>query len=109
MKRLLGNIALAAIFSLAAFGATFKGVVMDTMCAAAKKDPATHTRQCALGCAQSGYGLVMADGTFLKFDKAGNAKALAALKASTKADDLTATVEGTKSGDMIKVKSVKLD
>lgn len=80
--------------------------MVDVMCKG--NDLATHTRQCAIKCSKSGYGLVNAEGKFVKFDEAGNAKALAALNASTKEKDLKATVTGTMDGDVIKVESIEL-
>ena len=49
-----------------------------------------HMRQCALmtPCQKSGYGVFTFENKFLTFDVAGNQKALAALKASKKEDDL---------------------
>jgi hypothetical protein len=69
-----------------------------------------HTRQCALmpACQRSGYGVFTYDNKFLKFDPAGSRKALAALKASKKEDDLKVEVTGVIEGDMIKVASLKL-
>jgi hypothetical protein len=69
-----------------------------------------HTRQCALmpACQRSGYGVFTYDNKFLKFDPAGSRKALAALKASKKEDDLKVEVTGEIMGDMIKVASLKL-
>lgn len=69
----------------------------------------THTRSCALACQASGYGIITADGTFLKFDKAGSQKALSELKASTKKDHLRATVTGEQEGGSVKVQTIKLD
>jgi hypothetical protein len=51
---------------------------------------------------------VLPDGKFVKFDEKGNAKALAALKASAKEKDLKGKVTGTMSGEVIKVDSVEL-
>jgi hypothetical protein len=70
------------------------------------KDLAGHTRQCAVTCAKSGFGVVTADGKFLKFDEAGNAKALGALKTLSKEKDLKAKVTGTVDGDLIKVDAI---
>jgi hypothetical protein len=95
----------AAALSFAAD--SFTGTLTDTMCKG--KDQATHTAKCAMACAKSGYGLITADGTFLKFDKAGDEKALAALKATSKESNLKATVTGTRQGDTLKVESVELD
>lgn len=69
-----------------------------------------HTRECALkpACQRSGYGVFTYDNKFLKFDAAGSRKALAALKASKKEDDLKVEVTGVIEGDMIKVASLKL-
>jgi hypothetical protein len=89
---------------------TFKDVsVVDVACS--KKvaaDADSHTRDCALMCAKSGYGIVTADKKFLKFDADGNAKIAAALKASDKTDHLRVNVSGDVQGDTIKVASVKL-
>ncbi len=84
--------------------------VIDSMCAAKMKaNPDMHTRECALGCAKSGLGILTSDGTFLKFDAKGTDEAVAALKASKQKDHLRATVTGERQGDMIKVASFKLD
>lgn len=106
MRRVLGIGAGAMFLCAAAFAETWSGTVVDTMCKA--KDPATHTRQCALGCAKGGFGLVTTDGKFVKFDEAGNAKTVAALKASSKDKDLQAKVTGSLEGDTIKVESIQL-
>ncbi len=103
--------ALRLVSSLALFGAvalaeTWNGTLIDQMCKA--KDPVSHTRQCAINCAKSGFGILTADGKYVKFDAAGNKKALAVLTKSTKENDLKATVTGTLQGDVIKVATVAL-
>ena len=85
---------------------TWNGTLVDAMCK--KQDLASHTTKCALGCAKSGYGLVLADGRFLKFDEAGNAKALGVLKATSKEKDLKAKVTGTLDGETVQVETVEL-
>jgi hypothetical protein len=89
---------------------TFKDVsVVDVACSkkvAAAAD--AHTRDCALMCEKSGFGIVTADKKFLKFDPDGNAKVLEALKASEQKDHLRVNVSGDVQGDTIKVTSVKL-
>ncbi len=97
---------------LAAFPAlmcaeTWNGTLVDAMCK--KQDLASHTAHCALSCSKSGYGLVLADGKFIKFDEGGNAKALAVLKATSKEKDLKAKVSGTLDGDTVQVDSVELE
>jgi len=86
---------------------TWSGTLVDVMCK--KQDLASHTTECALKCAKSGYGLVLVDGRFIKFDEAGNVKALAALKATSKEKDLKAKVTGTLSGETVQVESVALE
>jgi hypothetical protein len=88
---------------------------MDKMCSAkaisgGQKAAAAHDRACALmpPCTQSGYGVFTVDNKFLIFDGEGNKKALAALNASKKKDDLKVTVTGDVQGDTIKVASLKL-
>jgi hypothetical protein len=97
---------LSFTFVAAAAAADFSGTVVDVMCRA--KDLAGHTRECAVTCSKSGYGLVTGDGKFLKFDEGGNARTLAALKKATKEKDLKAKVTGTVDGDVLKVQAIEL-
>lgn len=106
MKRVLWICAATASFCLAASGETWTGTVVDMMCKG--KDLASHTAKCAVNCAKGGYGLVLADGNFVKFNEKGNAKALAALKATTKEKDLKAKVSGSLDGDVIQVDSIEI-
>jgi hypothetical protein len=85
---------------------SWTGTIVDVMCKG--KDLASHTRQCALNCAKGGFGLVLSDGRFLKFNEAGNAKSLAVLKSATKEKDIKAKVSGTLDGDVIQVQSVEI-
>src|SRR5262245_54852407 len=98
-------------FAMALTAATWKNVsLIDSQCVdKAKADPDKHTKKCALACEDGGYGILTAEGKFLKFDAAGNEKAEKALEATQKTDHLRATVEGTVSGDEIKVASVTID
>jgi hypothetical protein len=84
---------------------SFSGTVVDVMCKG--KDLSGHTRECAVTCAKSGYGLVTADGKFLKFDESGNARTLSSLKKLTREKDLKAKVTGTMDGDVLKVQSIE--
>jgi hypothetical protein len=102
LARLVGPLlALAA----AACAESFSGTVVDVMCRG--KDLAGHTRECALSCAKSGYGLVQADGKFLKFDESGNARTMAALKKLARDKDLKAKVTGAIDGDVLKVEAIE--
>ena len=105
MKSIALSLVLLAAPAIAAAADSVSGTVVDVMCRG--KDLASHTRQCAVTCAKSGFGVVTADGKFLKFDEAGNAKTLAALKTLTKEKDLKAKVTGTIDGDLIRVESVE--
>ncbi|MND08901.1 hypothetical protein D3C83_318470 [compost metagenome] len=51
---------------------------------------------------------MLADGKFVKFDEAGNAKAMALLKSTSKEKDLKAKVTGTLDGEVIQVTSIDL-
>ena len=92
--------------SVPALAETWTGTLVDVMCKG--KDLAGHTRECALTCAKSGFGVVLSDGKFLKFDESGNAKALGALKSSSKDKDLKAKITGSKDGETIQVDSLEL-
>jgi len=83
--------------------------IVDANCSAkVKNNPDAHTRNCAMQCAKSGFGILTADGTYLKFDSHGNDQVVAALKTSQAKDHLRATVTGERDGDTIKVQSVKM-
>jgi hypothetical protein len=106
MKRFVILTAAASLFLGAAFAGTLNGTLVDVMCK--DKDLAGHTTKCALGCAKGGFGLVLSDDKFVKFDEAGNAKALAALKATSKEKELKAKVTGTVDGDNVQVESIEI-
>ncbi len=103
MKRF---VTLALLLAGTALADTWNGTLVDVMCRG--KDLASHTRQCALNCARSGFAVVTADGKFLKLDESGNAKALAALKASTKDSDLKVRVGGSAKDGVIQVDTLEL-
>jgi len=85
------------------------GAAADVSCSKrVAADPDSHTRDCALKCAGSGFGIVTSDQKFLKVDAAGNEKIVEALKASDKKDHLRVNVEGDVQGDTLKVSSIKL-
>ena len=111
MKK-IAYLAALGMVALPAFAATetFSDVpVVDVNCS--KKvaaDPDSHTKDCALKCQGSGYGIVTQDKQFLKLDPNGNKDVVAALKASDKKDHLRADVTGDREGDTLKVTSFKL-
>jgi len=125
LLRLLFVVGLPAGFLMGAQAEDIKGVLMDQMCSG-KADlhisgstgslvggrivAEAHTRECALmpQCQKSGYGVYTSGNKFLKFDEGGNRKALAALKASAKLDDLEVEVTGEVKDDTIKVATLKI-
>jgi hypothetical protein len=112
MNKLTSLLALAAFCAAPAFAAaeSFKDVpVVDVNCS--KKvaaSPDSHTRECALKCAGSGFGIVTKDQHFLKFDAAGNKRITEELKSSRKKDHLRVDVDGTLKGDTLEVSSISL-
>lgn len=119
MKKITGLLLWAALglFPAVVSAAEIKGVLLDQACASGdglkdgQKGALKHERECALmdGCAKSGFGVVTADDKFLKFDAAGNQKALAMLQKTTKKDDLRIKVTGDVTGDQITVESITLE
>ena len=99
------------LFSISAAATTWNNVVlMDKNCSRkAAANPDAHTRDCALQCANSGYGIVTSDGKYLKFDQAGDQQSLKLLKSTDKKDHLRVTVDGDEKDGTIAVKSIKLD
>src|ERR1700693_6496167 len=104
MKKLIAGFVWTPVCALAETGS---GTVVDVMCK--NNDLASHTKDCAVKCAKSGYGIVLADGKFIKFDERGNVKALAGLKATSKEKDLKAKVTGTVKEDVIQVESIQIE
>ena len=86
MKKLLCLIAVAVAFPMALRAETWKNAAL-----------------------MDGYGILTSDGSFLKFDAAGNKQVEAALKATKKTDHLRVDVQGELKGSEIAVKSVSLD
>jgi len=110
VKRISFVLALAiALPALAAAEAWNDVSMIDTQCSSkAKANPDAHTRQCALMCSKSGFGIVDASGNYLKFDAKGNEEALKLLNASSKKDHLRVDVQGNKEGDVIHVESLRM-
>src|SRR4051794_33325207 len=88
MKRIVMAMAVAmALPALAAAEAWNDVSIIDSQCSAkVKANPDAHTRQCALMCSKSGFGIVDSSGNYLKFDDKGNQEALKLLQSSSKKD-----------------------
>ncbi|MGA2712232.1 MAG: hypothetical protein ABSG41_03925 [Bryobacteraceae bacterium] len=125
LSRLLVFASCVSGFAVVAPAADIKGVLMDQKCSGTadlRISSSTgslvggmivaeaHTKECALmpECQKSGYGVYTSDNKFLKFDEEGNRKAIAAIKASTKIDDLEVEVTGEVKDNTIKVATLKL-
>ena len=110
MRKFMLLLASVVLFTIPALSETFHNVpVVDKNCSSkVAANPDAHTRECALKCAASGYGIVTSDQKFLKFDADGNAKIKEALQASDKKDHLRVDVSGDVENDILKVKSIKL-
>jgi hypothetical protein len=125
MKKLLISLIVAGTFAIAAHAEEIKGILMDQnssgeadlrisgatgLLEGGRIVAEAHTREDLLKPEnqKSGYGVYTSDNKFLKFDEAGNRKALAAIKASTKLDDFEVEVTGEVKGDTIKVASLKV-
>lgn len=106
MKRIFPTAIAVLGFSTLALAETWTGTVVDVMCKG--KDLASHTAKCAVSCSKGGYGLVLPDGKFVKFNETGNAKALAALKATPKEKDIKGKVTGALQDDVIQVESIEI-
>lgn len=105
MKRMLIPAVMLIALTALASAETFTGTVVDVMCKG--KDLASHTRDCAISCSKSGFGLVQANGKFLKFDESGNARALSLLKKNSQDKDLKAKVTGTLDGPVLNVETIE--
>lgn len=112
MKKLVSAVVLLGAGAVPALSAatSYQNVpLLDVGCSKkAATNPDAHTRDCAMACAKSGFGIVTSDQHFLKFDPEGNAKILDELKASSKKDHLRVNVNGDVEGDTLKVTSVTL-
>ena len=88
---------------------TLTGDVIDNMCADANKDNlaafvATHAKQCALSCADSGYA-IFAEGKLTKFDQDSNAKVAEYLKKED--SKLQVVVTAKKIGEELSLVSIE--
>ena len=104
-----------ALVSLPLAAENVEGILVDKMCSSKIVEKGygaakAHTKMCALmdPCKASGFGVVTADGKFLKFDKKGDQQALKALEATDKDDNITVKVDGNVSGGNIKVENLSL-
>jgi hypothetical protein len=102
----------ASVALVRAQAETVSGYLVDVKCGTTRANdagfPAEHTKECMLmdACMKSGYGVMTADKKLIKFDAAGNEKALALLKATKKDKDWKVTVKGTMKDNVLVVDSI---
>lgn len=101
-KAVLLTSSLAACFG----GETLAGHLMPSKCR--NDDPKTHTRDCALQCRSTGFGVLTENGDYISFDAAGNKKATELLeKATGRTTDLRVSVQGARKGATLTVESIR--
>ena len=112
MRKLLTLMALVVFGSTLSLAATFAGKLVDASCAEAQKGAA-----CTPTATTTSFALE-SSGKMYKLDSTGNQKAAEAMKATTNSAnrsqnekataEITATVNGTLSGDELKVDSIQV-
>lgn len=91
-----------------------EGHLVDKMCSAkvlkgGAEAAKGHTKSCALmtNCKGSGFGVVTADGRFIKFDADGDRMAEKMLDISSDDEDIRVTVNGKIDGDTMAVVAIQ--
>ncbi len=102
-------VALLCALPVMSLATTWENVpIVDHTCAdVAKAKPDGHPRDCLIQCAASGYQ-ILANGTWIALDAAGNREALEALKGSTRMDHIRVNVTGERAGAVIHARSVTI-
>lgn len=110
LKRILFTLTLGIALPAFCAAESWTNVAMiDTQCSSkVKANPDAHTRNCALMCAKSGFGIVDSTGNYLKFDDKGNQEAQKLLEGSSKKDHIRVDVTGNQNGGVIHVESLRL-
>ena len=114
-KSFFAGVLISGLLSGAAFAADsqkFTGVLIDAKCGGnqmKKEDPEKaaekdHKKACTLKCAKDGDMAFIMGKDMLKLDADSKAKAVAYLE---KNDASKVTIEGTKTGDMLKIEKIE--
>jgi hypothetical protein len=104
-------VAIGLVMPVAALADEWKGVTLIDKACGAKfaSNPDQHPTDCLKKCAKKGeIGFLTSDGTWLKLDKTGAKQAHNIINKAKSAADVHVDVTGDKSGDLVKVKSLKL-
>ena len=114
MKRILMSLVVLSALSAPLSAENVEGYLIDKMCSAKVLEQSgdaakAHTKDCALmpNCKSSGYGVVTADGKFLKFDEDGDRMAAKALGFFSREDNIKVTVSGEVKGGTITVVAIQ--
>lgn len=119
MRKILTLLAFSTIFSTFALAADWSGALLDASCYDQQNQQLKDMQKAADACAATGQTTAFAlhaSGKVYKFDTAGNTKAAAAVKnradrtnpAIPQSPMITAKVEGTESGESIKVETIEV-
>ena len=113
MKRFLITVCMLLVtLSAPLAAAKVEGYLVDKMCSAKVvkegiEAAKAHTKGCAMGCKDSGFGVVTADGKFIKFDKDGDGMALKMLGLTDDEDNIKVQVNGEIKGDTMSVIAIQ--
>ena len=102
MRILLSLLALSTLHA----AETFTGTLLPQKCR--NDNPATHTRDCALKCAETGLGIVLNGGEYAAFAQSSQDKALEFLKSTAKKTDLRIRVTGKRESKSIVIETIEL-
>ena len=113
MKKFLFLIAALFVASAAPLSAeAFEGYLVDKKCSASKNTAEAakaHTKDCAVACKDSGFGIVTEEGKFIPFDADGDGMAANFLKAMPRKDNLKVQVVGDLKGDTLSgIKAIQM-
>jgi hypothetical protein len=109
----LGLMLLFVLGTLPAAAQTWKNVMLlDVMCSKlprVMKDAPEHPRACILECHEDGYGVLLDNGDFLKFDHNGSRQAIDILRSDDAPDqNVRVNVSGKLQDGVIRVKRIEL-
>jgi len=108
-NRIMKQILLFVCLGITASAEIFHGTLLPQKCR--NDDPATHTTECALKCADGGLGIALkGSGEYAAFAPASQARALTFLKSITRKADLRIEVTGKRSkSGAIEIETIALD
>lgn len=111
--RTLALMLLSIAMAVPASAATWNNVMLlDVMCSKldrVMKNPPDHPRACILECHDDGYGVVLSNGDFVKFDERGSRLAMDILRADNAPEqNVRVNVHGKIENGVIQVERIEL-